>query len=188
VIVAAAVAAAGCGGSAPVRASFTGTPVPGTPQAPDFTLVDQSGAQVALSAQRGSLVLLTFLYTNCPDVCPLIAQNLNTVLRQLTPQQLVRVRVLAVSVDPAGDTPANVSAFVRRHRLLPAFRYLTGARPELEDIWGAYHIAAQPISSSFSEHTAATYLIDAAGRERVLYTAVATPADVEHDIHQLLET
>lgn len=183
--------AAGCAGSggkaaAASAGAFTGTPVPGTPPAPDFTLVDQAGARVSLSQQRGRLVLLTFLYTHCPDVCPLIAQNLNTVLRRLPPAQAAKVRVLAVSVDPVGDTPQSVRAFVRRHRLVPGFRYLIGSRSQLERVWGAYHVAAQPIGANLSEHTAATYLIGVDGRERLLYSSLATPADIEHDIRELL--
>jgi len=50
---------------------------------PDFTLTDQSGRKVSMSDQRGKLVLVTFLYTNCPDVCPLITQNLNQALQML---------------------------------------------------------------------------------------------------------
>ena len=94
---------------------------------PDFALHDQHGGVVRLSKLHGKVVLLTFLYTHCPDVCPLTAANLNSVLTQLG---LARkdVVVLAVSVDPKGDTPAAVNAFVRSHRLRPQFHYLTGTR------------------------------------------------------------
>ena len=178
-------AAAGCGAAASAQPSFTGAQVPGTPAAPDFTLTDQSGARVSLSAQRGRPVLVTFLYTNCPDVCPLIAQNLNTVLRSLR-ASAGGAQVLAVSVDPVGDTPANVRAFVQRHHLVPAFRYLTGTRPELQPIWADYRIAvAAGATPSFTTHSAATYLIDSTGHERVLYTSAAVPADIEHDIRLL---
>ena len=177
--------AAGCGAVASAQPAFSGTPVPGTPAAPDFTLVDQSGSAVALSSQRGHPVLVTFLYTNCPDVCPLIAQNLNTALRDLGPDG-AGVRVLAVSVDPAGDTPANVRKFVQRHRLVESFRYLTGRRSDLQRVWAAYRIGVENSpQSSFTTHSAATYLIDGAGHERVLYTSRAVPADFEHDIRLL---
>ena len=51
--------------------------------AQDFALRDYHGKIVRLSGQRGRVVLLTFLYTRCPDVCPLLAANLNAVLRSL---------------------------------------------------------------------------------------------------------
>jgi hypothetical protein len=55
----------------------------GNPPAPDFTLTDQFGASDALSSFKGRPVALTFLYTNCPDVCPLIASNLHQTYKQL---------------------------------------------------------------------------------------------------------
>ena len=73
-----------------------------------------------MSDQRGKLVLVTFLYTNCPDVCPLITQNLNQALQMLGPKR-DDVRVLAVSVDPAGDTPESVDKYAKAHHLLPEF-------------------------------------------------------------------
>ena len=65
-----------------------------------------------MSSQRGRFTLVTFLYTNCPDVCPLIAEHLNTALRQLGTTR-ADTRVLAVSVDPNGDTPSAVRASSR---------------------------------------------------------------------------
>ena len=97
---------------------------------PDFTLTDQSGQKVSMADQRGKLVLLTFLYTNCPDVCPLITQNLNQALQMLGTKR-DDVRVLAVSVDPEGDTPKAVDEYAKAHHLLPEFHYLIGSRDEL---------------------------------------------------------
>ena len=78
-----------------------------------------SGSQ----SERGHWFVVAFLYTHCPDVCPLIANNLGTAMRKLPD-----LRVLAVSVDPKGDTPAAVRKFLRVHRLPAKFRYLTGTR------------------------------------------------------------
>src|SRR5882672_11633460 len=89
----------------PVR--FEGTSVPSGTTAQDFALRDQSGRLIKLSDQRGRFVLLAFLYTHCTDICPLIAKELDSAVRSLGPRAS-SVRILAVSVDPAGDTPAQV--------------------------------------------------------------------------------
>ena len=68
---------------------------------------------------------MTFLYTYCPDVCPVIAGNLNAVLRT-APARRADLRVLSVSVDPTATRPAAVRRYVRDHRLLPTFRWLLG--------------------------------------------------------------
>ena len=92
---------------------FAGGRVSPPHEAPAISLRDASGAPVTLAGQRGRYVLVTFLYTHCPDVCPLIASNLNGAVRALGARGK-NVRVLAISVDPKGDTPAAVRAYVKR--------------------------------------------------------------------------
>ncbi len=165
--------------------SFAGGELNPPQPSPDFTLRDQSGEEVSMSAQRGKLVLLTFLYTNCPDVCPLITQNLNEGLRMLGPQR-DDVRVLAVSVDPEGDTPKSVRAYAKKHHLLPEFHYLIGSRPELTKVWKAYDVAAVASDPELVDHTAYTMLIDRSGAGRVIYDSQVKAKDVVHDIRLLL--
>jgi protein SCO1/2 len=183
---------AGCGGSnssAPTttRASrFAGAAlVNGTP-APGFALRDQSGRVVRLSAERGRFVIVTFLYTNCPDVCPLIASNLNTALRELGPRRR-EVRVLAVSVDPKGDTPTAVRAYARAHRLVPQFRYLIGTAAELRRVWARYDVLAVARKPDLVDHVAYTVLVDREGKRRVVYGSEVKARQVLHDLRVLLK-
>ncbi|MDQ3891164.1 MAG: SCO family protein [Actinomycetota bacterium] len=188
---AAAVAAAGCGGgpSASVRPAseprFRAAELPRARSAPDFALRDQDGRTVRLSRLRGKVVLVAFLYTRCPDVCPLIADNLNQALRKLREDRRA-ARVLAVSVDPKGDTEAAVRTYVRNHHLLPEFRYLTGTRRELEPVWRAFHIAAVARDAELVDHSAYVALIDRNGRERAHYDAQVRASDVVADVRLLL--
>jgi protein SCO1/2 len=153
--------------------------------APDFTLRDQAGNEISMAAQRGKLVLLTFLYTNCPDVCPLITQNLNDGLRMLGADR-DEVRVLAVSVDPDGDTPASVRAYAKEHHLLPEFHYLIGSRTELTEVWKRYGVAAVASDPELVDHTAYTMLVDKAGQGRVIYDSQVKAKDVVRDVRALL--
>jgi protein SCO1/2 len=152
---------------------------------PDFTLTDQSGQTVSMADQRGKLVLLTFLYTNCPDVCPLITQNLNQALQMLGAKR-DDVRVLAVSVDPGGDTPKAVDAYAKTHHLLPEFHYLIGSRQELTKVWKDYDVAAVASDPELVDHTAYTMLVDRSGEGRVIYDASVKAKDVVHDVDALL--
>ena len=152
---------------------------------PDFTLTDQSGQKVSMGDQRGKLVLLTFLYTNCPDVCPLITQNLNEALQMLGAKR-DDVRVLAVSVDPEGDTPKSVDEYAKAHHLLPEFRYLLGSRDELTKVWRAYDVAAVASDPELVDHTAYTMLVDRSGEGRVIYDSSVKARDVVHDVDELL--
>jgi protein SCO1 len=177
-------ATAGCGGgSSGSAASFRGTELEAEPT-PDFVLHDETGAPVQLSKLRGHPVLLTFLYTHCPDVCPLIATNLGAAVRRLGPTGK-NVRVLAVSVDPKGDTRAAAVQFVKQKRLPSEFRFLIGTRPELSQVWRSYHIAADKGPENTVNHSAYTLLIDADGKQRVLYDAQVRPGAVVHDVRAL---
>jgi protein SCO1/2 len=173
----------GIGGGAAPTSTFRGSPADGF-DAPNFRLRDQSGRVTSLAGQRGRFVLIAFLYTRCPDVCPLIAAELNDVLKRLGNRR-DRVRVLAISVDPGGDTSARVESFIRAHRLLPQFRYLTGSREQLEPIWRDYHAAAQVGPPSRSIHSAFELLIDPAGKPQLRYSADVRAADVLHDLLEL---
>jgi protein SCO1/2 len=152
---------------------------------PDFALRDQRGHRVHLAALRGKVVLLTFLYTHCPDVCPLTATNLNLAVRNLGPAGR-NVEILAVSVDPAGDTPAAVRAFVRNRGLGAEFHYLTGTKAKLAPIWRAYHVAAVSRGAGEVDHTLYTLLIDRSGKGRVIFDSRATAKQVAHDARLLL--
>jgi protein SCO1/2 len=179
----AALSLVGCGSRQ--RPHFVGATLEHPAAPPDFTLRDQRGRAVHLSALRGKVVLLTFLYTHCPDVCPLTAANLNTALQRLGGERS-RVAVLAVSVDPVGDTHASILSFIRQHRLLPQFRYLTGRRATLERVWRKYNVAVVRRGPGDVSHTLYTLLVDRSGTARVLFDVKATPAAVAHDVRELL--
>jgi protein SCO1/2 len=178
---------AGCGGGNKAQAEpapkFKGHAV--TTPAPDFTLHDARGEKVSLSEQRGKFVLITFIYTNCPDVCPLITANLNGALQQLGSERK-DVRVLAVSVDPKGDTPKAVRAYEKVHHLLPEFRYLIGSRKELEAVWAKYKVTAVAEDPELVDHVAYTLLVDRSGKGRVLYNSRVRSAQVVHDVRLLM--
>ncbi|MDX6414285.1 MAG: hypothetical protein QOH23_1695 [Gaiellaceae bacterium] len=153
--------------------------------APDFALKDQNGRVLRLSDQRGKVVLITFLYTHCPDLCPMTASNINAALRSLGTSRK-RVVVLSVSVDPSGDTPRSVKTFIRQHGLLPQFHYLTGPVSTMKPIWRAYQVQAVRPAGPDVDHTLYTLLLDRNGRGRVLFDSLAKPAAIAHDSRLLL--
>ena len=84
---------------------------PGIPPQ-DFALRDQDGKVARLADDRGRVVVLTFLYSTCQDTCPITAQQIRGALDQLGHD----VPTLAVSVDPANDTPAHAKRFLLKPR------------------------------------------------------------------------
>jgi protein SCO1/2 len=160
--------------------------VPPRPAQP-IALHDADGRPVTLAGQRGRYVLVTFLYTHCPDVCPLIASNLNAALRALGPGRK-NVRVLAVSVDPVGDTARTVRAYEKRLHLVPQFRYLIGTRAQLRKVWAGWSVLSVERKAGLVDHVAYTALIDTTGKERVLYGSHVRAQQVIHDLRRLMRT
>jgi protein SCO1 len=190
--------ASGCGSSgsssattastasqASTTSAFAAPLAPATPiAAPAFTLKDQFGTPVSMAGLRGKAVLLTFLYVQCPDVCPLISAALRTTLDRLGPRAN-QVRVVAISVDPVGDTPRAVRAYLAARGVLHRFEYLVGTKKQLAPVWARYHIAAERDAKLKREvgHTGIVIGIDAGGRERTYYpSSPLKPSWMVHDV------
>lgn len=162
-----------------------GTDLGGTP-APDFRLTDQSGKLVSLSQFKGEPVVLTFLYSHCPDVCPLTAEKLHTVMLSLG-GNAQHVAVLAVSVDPKGDTPASVVNFSKVHHMLNYWHYLIGSESQLSPVWSAYSMYASAATANTVNHSTALYVIDKQGKERAFLSDSFAPSQLTTDLNILLK-
>ena len=150
---------------------------------PQFALRDSLGRLVRLSQFRGKAVLLTFIYDHCPDTCPLIVANLHSALLRLGPKAS-GLQVIAVSVDPKGDTPATVKAFLAARDMTGRMEYLIGTFEELAPVWHAYgvQVAASPDKREQTVgHSAFLYGLTGHGSVRVLYPPTFDPAWVVHD-------
>jgi cytochrome oxidase Cu insertion factor (SCO1/SenC/PrrC family) len=151
-------------------------------QAPDFTLRDQRGAMVSLPALRGRVIALTFLDTQCLNLCPLQANLLGTVQSNLGPR--APFSVVVVSVRPDADTPANIAAFASAHCLKDVFYWLTGSKQQLADVWNSYGVGVQVANGDLA-HSSVIYLIDPSGRERVGFADVPETPAIESDVRIL---
>jgi protein SCO1/2 len=155
--------------------------------APDFTLTDGvTGTSLTLSSLRKSTVVLAFLFTRCPDVCPLTAGQFRAAQRALG-ADVSKVEFVAVSVDPEGDTPAAVREFSELHDLKDRWHYLIGPRAQLEAVWSLYGIGAFASSGARAvEHNDAIYLIDSRGRERAILHSSDPPNWLVDDLRALI--
>lgn len=116
----------------------------------DFQLRDQDGRLTSLADARGKVVVLTFLYTSCQDLCPAQAADVVDAVERAGDG----VVVYGVSVDPAGDTREHVRYWLDEHGLTgKPVKYLTGTREQLAKVWRAYGIV--PIGATRAEAEAA---------------------------------
>ncbi|HYL43774.1 MAG TPA: SCO family protein [Ktedonobacteraceae bacterium] len=165
-----------------------GTGLGGGP-APDFRLTDQFGRTVSLSQFKGKPVIVTFLYTHCPDQCPLTAEKLHAVMQNLG-SNAQNVAVLAVSTDPKGDTTASALNFSKVHKMENYWHYLVGTHDQLSPIWSSYSVYAAPAPSSTGgsvTHNTAIFVLDKQGHERVYLDETASIAQLTTDMQILLK-
>ena len=145
----------------------------------DFRLRDQDGDLVHLGQFRGKVVMLTFLYSTCRDSCPVTAMQMKGAMDLLGHD----VPALAVSVDPANDTPLNAKRFLLREGLTGRMSFLLGSARQLRRVWTHYGI--RPRGSRY-DHSAYVLLLDRTGRQRVGWpVSELTPEGLAHDLRVL---
>jgi protein SCO1 len=150
---------------------------------PPFALRDSLGHLVRLSQFRGKAVLLTFIYDHCPDTCPLIVANLHNAVLKLG-AAASKLQIIAVSVDPKGDTEASVKAFLAAHEMTGRIEYLIGTFKELAPVWRAYGVQVEASPDKREQtvgHSAFLYGITGHGSVLALYPPTFDPAWVVHD-------
>ena len=168
-----------------VSARYAGTLAEPRRPAPPLALRDSFGRPVDLERFRGEAVIVAFVYVNCPDICPLIMDNLRTAQSELGSKS-DDLRVLAVSVDPERDTRQAVNRFLDAHRITDRVRYLIGSRPELEAIWHDWGVVSRESPKRndphFIEHSAMVYGVNASGEVTTLYPSSFDPEQIVHDV------
>jgi protein SCO1/2 len=156
--------------------------------APALALRNYLGQPVNIAQYKGKAVLVTFLYTSCPDVCPLIASNLRVALNLLGSKMDAKVQVIAVSVDPHGDTPSAVAAFLARHGMTGRMQYLIGSAKELARVWKAWGVGSERDAQQpqFINHTGLVYGVTGSGKRLTLYSSSFQPSEIAHDVPLLI--
>ncbi len=188
-LVIAALALGACHLDSPKNYTFHGTVLEPAESAPDFTLTDDHGQPFQLKTQQGKVVLLYFGYTRCPDVCPLTLGKLAQVRQALGPDA-GPVEVVFITVDPERDTAQVLQDYMARFD--PTFVGLRGTWPELDPVVKSYGVTAQKLDLATGtplgqvEHSSYIYVIDRAGRWRVLFSQDASVADIGADVGFLL--
>lgn len=157
--------------------------------APAFTLTDHHGQPFSSAELSGKVVVLSFGYTHCPDVCPLTVGHKGAAAEQLG-ELADRVRFLFVTVDPERDTPARLNEYLGR---FPgeAVIGLTGDEAELAHLWQDYRVGVQKVESADGgpytvDHSVRVWFIDTEGRLRLYHLLGSSVDDYVNDILFLL--
>ncbi len=157
--------------AAPVDAGLDQTPVshllvPVGSALPDFELTDQANVPVALSALKGRVVAVTFIYSRCPlpDYCPRMVENLRAVRARFADRMDRDLVLLTISFDPQYDTPQVLAQYAARMRAGgPGWHFLTGDPAKVERVCDAFGIQYFP-DEGLITHSLQTAVIDRDGR------------------------
>ena len=193
-----AIAAAGCGaatgasgqqGAAAAARQAAANPnldpgssLGGTP-APDFSLTNQFGQRISLSAFRGKVVILAFTDSQCTTVCPLTTQGM-LAAKDLLGRAGDQVQLLGIDANPAATSVSDVLAYSRAHALVNQWDFLTGSLPELKAVWKSFDIEVQ-ITQGQVDHTPALFVIDPRGREQKVYLTTMAYASISQSAELL---
>jgi protein SCO1/2 len=137
---------------------------------PDFILVDQDGKPFQFAKTRGKLVLATFIFTTCPDLCPLLTAKFAAIQRALDENKHGDYVLLSITTDPERDTPGVLKSYAERYKAdLRHWSFLTGSRKELAKVWDRFGVMVRKSGRGEIQHTTLTTLIDQRGIRRVDY-------------------
>jgi cytochrome oxidase Cu insertion factor (SCO1/SenC/PrrC family) len=153
--------------------------------APSFTLVDQFGRKVSLSAFRGRVVIMAFVDSQCTTICPLTTASMSLARRMLGAAGR-RVALVGVDANPQATSVADVRAYSESHGLMHDWTFLTGTPRQLAAVWRAYGIYVQVVHGLI-DHTPALYVLDTRGRERRIYMTQMAYAAINQQAQILAE-
>ena len=165
----AAAATLGLAACQPAKTAFQGVDLTGADYAQDLKLPDIDGRERSLGDFKGKVLVIFFGYTQCPDVCPTTMAELAQVKKALGPDG-ERVQGIFVTVDPERDTPELLRAYLASFD--KSFVALRGSPEQVKEAAKNFKVFFAKVpgkqeGSYTMDHTAASFLFDAAGRVRV---------------------
>jgi protein SCO1 len=155
--------------------------------APPFTLTSQDNKPVSLADFHGKVVALTFIYTGCPDICPLLTQKMVDVQDALGALLGDKIAFVSISLDPVRDTPEVLKDYAQFWGAKPeGWSFLTGSLEAVRDVSRRYGVFFAKKEDGSVEHSQLTTLVDAGGQMRVQYLGARfDPEEFRRDLMSL---
>ncbi len=189
-LVVAALATGGCDrlpGTA--RGPFKGIDVTGGEMGGELRLTGHDGRARSLADFRGKLVVVSFGFTQCPDVCPTMLADLAAAMKLLGPES-GDVQVLFVTVDPKRDSEELLRQYVPAFH--PDFLGLRGDTAATTRVTKDFHVYAHERpgrdGNYTMDHSAQIFVLDRHGKVRLLFPPGTPPVSIASDLRVLLKS
>lgn len=162
----------------------------------DYLLLDQYGEEIDFpDSYAGNVMLVGYVYTHCPDICPLITYNMRDIQQAMAGKE--GFMLVSITFDPERDTPEILYDYANNYRLDQSnWRMLTGQKNVIDRALEDLEIRTLKTPTKFTEngtpqyfidHTDKVTLIDAAGNIRNTYSGSEMNGEqIIEDIHTLL--
>ena len=159
-----------------------------------YSLINQDSSKVVFpDAFKGKIVVMSFIYTNCPDICPLTTHNMQMIQEQVKKDNIKNVQFVELSFDPTRDTPSILKKYGDiRNINYGNFEFLTGKKSAVDTLIHHMNVFAIPSDTTFTKsgqpvyfftHTDRITLLDQNGRIRNEYRgSKANVAEIVKDI------
>jgi protein SCO1/2 len=182
---------------------------------PMFTLINENSTEFNLTEFEGKVVVISFVFTRCPDVCPVVVQSLKWLSQQFPEEYHSELEILAITVDPWLDTPEAMGQW--KENMSADWNFLSWDvdpdndgtfNPEevwvMEDVWGAFNVGLQTYKANeenntgtsarhhpyeyFVDHSTSTFILDKNLKQRVEWMDLDwVPELVVKDVRILLD-
>ena len=145
---------------------------------PDVTLVDSKGAETPLAAAlaHDGPLLLQFIFTTCPAVCPVLAGTFGKARDRLPDG----TRLISISIDPEHDTPARLADYARRFGAGPGWHFLTGRAGDVAAVQKTF----DAFSSNKMQHRPLTFLRPAAAAPWIRLDGFLSAAELVAEVER----
>ena len=169
----------------------------------EFSLIKPDGNVTNLSDYEGQVLIVSFIYSRCPDVCPVVSSNLRWVSQELADHYEANFSIVSITVDPWWATQNVLGQYATERNL--SWPHLTGDVATLEPVWESFHVGLQTyINESASnesnstsgrhhpdylvDHSTATIILDKEHNQRVRWNDLDwEPTLFAEDVQQLID-
>jgi protein SCO1/2 len=145
-----------------------------------YELINQNGEEVLFPEDiLGNITVMGFIYTHCPDICPMTTHNMYLTQKKLQESGINNVKFVALSFDPERDTPEVLTKFAEIRELdFNSWTLLTGSKPVITDLTRRFDVKAIKTDETVDDegnpeysmmHTDRISLIDSKGQLRKNY-------------------
>ncbi len=162
---------------------FRSADVTGADWGKSLALTGHDGKARTLADFKGKLIVLTFGYTNCPQICRTTLADIVQVVGAMKARG-DRVQVLFVTLDPARDTPKALARYLAAFH--PRFIGLYGHAAVTERAAKEFKIVYTARNGYVAEHSAQSYVFDTDGRLRLVIKPERIGPDLAHDLEELM--